>query len=135
MNSPWQIPLPLPEYLTSQVVVYAYEGEWAPVFFCSLGDALKFYGKLQLLSTQVFVFPVDLTPKSFDTALSDPSYEVASIVPTPPVTAKTSPNTLRKNSKASFLTQITSQAKALEVFQSVRSKTTKSLQDMKRQIG
>lgn len=66
MISPWQNPLPTPEYTTRQVVVYFYNGRWIPIMFFSLAAAIQLQRQALPSGHELFIFPVNLNPDTFE---------------------------------------------------------------------
>ncbi|QFZ15910.1 hypothetical protein EH233_17925 [Anabaena sp. YBS01] len=67
MNSNWQIPLPLDQYLNHRVVIYFFsDGLWVPIKYCNLSKAIDLHYKTLIeANKEFFVFPVDLNPNNF----------------------------------------------------------------------
>ncbi len=80
MDSPWQVPLPLEKYTTSRVVVYFYKGSWIPISFLPLIDAIELQRKAVGSGMNIFVFPPDLDPRTFDIAIAESGPSIASML-------------------------------------------------------
>ncbi len=72
MGSPWQVPLPLGKHTSSRVVVYFYSGSWIPIMFYSLADAIKLHHQALSSGKELFVFPADLDPGTFNAPSTQP---------------------------------------------------------------
>ncbi len=72
MISPWQNPLPIPDHTTRQVVVYFYNGRWIPIMFFSLVSAIQLHRKAQQSGSELFIFPVNLNPDTFECSDQEP---------------------------------------------------------------
>lgn len=68
LNSPWQIPLPLTQYLNLRVVIYFFsDGRWVPIKYCNLSRAIELYYRIVFeAGKEVLIFPVDLDPNLFN---------------------------------------------------------------------
>lgn len=62
MHFPWQNPLPLDEYATTKVVVYFYSGQWIPIMFHQLVDAIALHRKAKKQGKEIYIFPPDVNP-------------------------------------------------------------------------
>ena len=66
MESPWQLPLPQGEYATSRVVVYFYRGDWIPITFYPLTNAINLHQGGLLSGIDILLFPLDLDPRFYN---------------------------------------------------------------------
>ncbi|XWK87768.1 MAG: hypothetical protein U7127_26860 [Phormidium sp.] len=64
MHFPWQNPLPLDEYATTKVVVYFYSGQWIPIMFHQLVDAIALHRKAKKQGKEIYIFPPDVNPRN-----------------------------------------------------------------------
>ncbi|MEW6494756.1 MAG: hypothetical protein AB1589_19895 [Cyanobacteriota bacterium] len=64
--SPWQNPLLCRESTTQKVVVYYYSSRWVPIMFYNLSNAIALHQKARLEGKELYVFPADFDPNSFN---------------------------------------------------------------------
>lgn len=62
MKFPWHNSLPIKEYAKSRVVVYYYRGQWVPITFHQLVDAIDLHRKAKQQGKELFIFPPDVNP-------------------------------------------------------------------------
>ncbi|MBE9224800.1 hypothetical protein IQ264_04870 [Phormidium sp. LEGE 05292] len=60
--------LPTKEYAKSRVVVYYYTGQWVPIMFHQLVDAIAIHRKAKKQGKELFIFPPDVNPKDIQDA-------------------------------------------------------------------
>jgi hypothetical protein len=65
MNPPWQVPLPLQEYLANRIVIYYYHSRWIPIKFCQLEKGIKLYYQAKLQGKELLIFPPNFDPNGF----------------------------------------------------------------------
>ncbi|MFB2936272.1 hypothetical protein ACE1B6_13555 [Aerosakkonemataceae cyanobacterium BLCC-F154] len=68
MKFPWYNSLPTNDYAKSRVVVYYYTGQWVPIMFHQLVDAIALHRKAKQQGKELFIFPPDVNPREMQDA-------------------------------------------------------------------
>jgi hypothetical protein len=64
MKLSWHNPLPRKESAKNRVVVYYYTGQWVPIMFHQLVDAIALHRKAKQQGKEIYIFPPDVNPKN-----------------------------------------------------------------------